>query len=350
MNIVVIGAGNSGLMMSAHFKINNHRVCLWNRSFSTIEKLQQDRVVNVKGILNSKVVLDVVTDNISEAMRNAELVVITTPSNTHADIARLLAPFVNNEITIVLNPGRTLGAVEFRNILSESNTEIPNIGETQTIIYTCRKINYCTVILYAFKRNVRIGFLNIASKKEIFSKLPKCYSEYLVLANNVLETSLGNVGAILHCAPVLLNAGWIENPETTFKYYYTGITPTISIFLEKLDKERIKIAKYFNIKIPSIIEWFEESYGVTGNNLYECLKNNFAYETIDAPKSLNHRYLNEDIRTGLVPLEAIGKATNISVKITTLLIDLAEELMNCNYRESGRNLSNIDINEIRQFI
>jgi len=150
---------------------------------------------------------------------------------------------------------------------------------------------------------------------------------------------------ILHCAPVLLNTGWIENKETSFLYYYSGITPSIANFLEKLDKERISVAAKLGHKIESVVDWFANCYNTRQDNLYDCIQAVQSYKTIDAPASLDHRYIFEDVATGLVPLEILGKHLGLEMKITQLVIDLSTELLSYDFRKHGRNLQGY-INEM----
>ena len=343
-SIVIIGAGNSGLAMAAHLSTTGHKVRLWNRSQETIEKLQKYRYINCKGLIHKKAKLEMVTTDIKEALRDSHLILVTTPANSHKDIAAKMAPHLNNDNLIILNPGRTFGAFEFSNILKMSRCSAnPKIAETQTIIYTCRKIGPNTVTILSYKKNVLLCSLDPRQNKDIINQLPIPLQNHLIPASSIIETSFGNVGMILHCAPTILNTGWIESPKTIFKYYYEGITPSISAFLEKIDKERLTVAKMLGKKLESTTDWLKRSYGISGSNLYDCIHNNVAYKTIDAPKSLKHRYLYEDIPCGLVPLEAIGNLIGVPVPMCSLVINIASEIVNEDFRKTGRNLNQLGL-------
>jgi opine dehydrogenase len=159
----------------------------------------------------------------------------------------------------------------------------------------------------------------------------------------MIQTSIGNVGMVLHCAPLLLNTGWTESEKNIYKYYYDGITPTIGKLIEKIDDERVAVSDALGDKVESTKDWFIRTYHVSGNNLFECIQNNEAYKTIDAPGSLKHRYIFEDVPCGLVPLEAIGLKLGLDMSCTTLIIDLASKLLNVDFRATGRNLGDLDI-------
>ena len=90
-------------------------------------------------------------------------------------------------------------------------------------------------------------------------------------------------------------------------------------------------------------DWLKKSYGVTGSNLFQCIQANLGYAEIDAPKTLQHRYLYEDIPTGLVPLEAVGKALGMAMPLTSMVIDLANAMVGADFRRNGRNLHRLGI-------
>ena len=143
----------------------------------------------------------------------------------------------------------------------------------------------------------------------------------------------------------MMNIGWIESKKVEFKYYYDGITPSIGAFLEKMDVERQRIAKEYGFAIESVKDWLNRSYHSKGSTLYECIRNTEAYKEIDAPSSLNTRYIFEDIPNGLVPIEALGKEKNIETPAISLIIELASMVMEKDYRSIGRNYSSSILNE-----
>lgn len=344
-NIAIIGAGNNGLTMAAHLAFNSYNVTLWNRTEKTVSKLLKSKEIHVSGKINGKAKLWHVTTSIREAIENADFIFITQPAHTHKELATKMAPYIKSGAVIVLNPGRTFGALEIYNTLKENSCKnIPLIAETQTIIYTCRKLSEDSVKLLELKKSTLLSALNYDDNSEFISLLPELLQDFYIPAKSMIETSIGNVGMILHCAPVLLNIGWIENKETKFLYYYSGITKSIALFLEKLDSERVLVSEALGCKVPNTREWLNYSYCVNGKNLFDSLQNVESYKTIDAPPSLEHRYIYEDISTGLVPLEAIGKMLDINMKNCSLVIDLATQILNYDFRKNGRSALKMGIN------
>ena len=335
-SICVLGAGNSGMAMAAWLSHLGYRVRLWNRTASHVQGIAESNAISVTGILQGSFPLEMVTDDMEMALGKGGLVLVTTPADAHESVAIKAAPFLTPGHTVILNPGRTWGALSFYETAKKSGSKAFRIAETQTILFTCRKLSERSVNIITLKGNILISALVKGDTEPILQSLPAGLKPHFVPAGSFVETSLGNVGMILHCAPVLMNIGWIENKATEFKYYYDGITPSIASFLEKLDCERIAVAAALGCKIRSLTDWIRQSYGVHAANLYDAIKNVDAYKIIDAPLSIRHRYLFEDVATGLVPLENAGNGLGVKVKCSSLIIDLASEILDVDFRNIGR--------------
>lgn len=337
MKITVIGAGNSGLAMAAHLSYSGNEIRLWNRTPKTIDKIKKTKTINLHGIIEDKVNIDVITSSIEEAIEQSELILVTTPASSHRELGTLLGKTMVKDIPIILNPGRTFGAMNFyAAFVAENKIFKPTVAETQTIIYTCRKDGDNHVTIYSLKTEVKIAALNKEDTKKIISRLPICIKKYYKAADSFLETSLGNVGMVLHCVPFMLNTGWTECNTAEYKYYYDGITPTISKFIEHIDNERVTVGRYLGLDLETTAQWLKKEYHSYGSTLYECIKNNKAYKEIDAPKTIYHRYIFEDVPNGLVPVEKLGKELQVDTPYITTAINLANALLEQDFRKDSR--------------
>lgn len=333
--ITIMGAGHQGLAMAAHLSANGVECLLWNRTEEHIKDIIETRQIRCKGILNKVVDISRASSDIGRVL--SKIIMVTTPSFAHRDLARLLAEYVDDSYIIILNPGRTFGALDFIQSLKDAGCRsLPCLAETQTIIYTCRRDVHNSVWLYAIKKGVMISALDPNNTERVLKAIPKCIRDNYIPASSYLETTFSNVGMILHCIPILMNVGWIENEKVKFEYYYDGISPSIAEVLERLDNERLAVAERLGCPVESVTEWLRRTYNTTGTNLYEHLQSNKFYRGIDAPKSIHHRYLDEDIPNGLVPLEDTGKNLGVETPIATCTINFANILTKCDYRGKGR--------------
>ena len=342
--VFVCGAGHQGLSMAAHLALNDIEVNLWNRTQKNIQNVLDTKVIHCSGIVTGDAHISKVSTDIADVFSN--FVMVTTPSSAHKDVARQLAPYVTPDTIIVLNPGRTFGAIDFAEELKKNGVkELPQIAETQTIVYTCRKSGPNSTSIFALKNDVKIAAIHGSDIDLILSRMPDCLKPYFSPVDSVALTSLSNIGMVLHCAPVMMNVGWIECEKVEFKYYYDGISRSVAHLLEKIDAERRAVAKAGGYEVESLKQWLERTYLVSGNDLYECIRNNEAYREIDAPPTINSRYIFEDVPNGLVPVEAMGKEFGVPTPNITTIINLACSVMDADYRETGRRFTSKQLKE-----
>lgn len=336
--VFVCGAGHQGLSMAAHLALCGVKVTLWNRTPEHIKEVMETGEIHCNGIIHGTAVIEKASSDIGEVV--SDFVMIATPSSAHRDIARELAPYVHKNMIIILNPGRTFGAIDFADVLRQYGVkEMPKIAETQTIVYTCRKDGVNSAHIYALKNGVKIAGLEKEYTRYIMDRLPDCIKPYFEAADSLALTSLSNVGMVLHCAPVMMNIGWIETEKVDFKYYYDGISKSVARFLEKIDCERLEVAKAAGFKIESTTDWLKRVYHVEGKDLFECIQNNVKYREIDAPDSIYCRYILEDIPNGMVPVENLGLQLGVSTIHIAMIIDLANAVMDRDFRKEGRRFS-----------
>ena len=342
--ITIIGAGHQGLAMAAHLSSEGVACNLWNRTEQHIRDILQTGQISCYGILEKETHVHQVSTDIRQVL--TKHVMVTTPSTAHRDIAHMLAPLVDESYTIILNPGRTFGALDFYSCLREAGcTKMPVVAETQTIIYTCRRDVKNSVRLYAVKNGVAIATVQPQQMTRAIKAIPQCIRSCFTPVNSSLVTSMSNVGMVLHCIPVLMNTGWIEAEHTNFEYYYSGISPSIAALLERLDAERVSVASAMGCSVETVKTWLQRTYHTTGDDLYQNLQSNVYYRGIDAPKTIHHRYLEEDVPNGLVPLEDAGRILGIPTPITSAAISLASALMQVDYRKTGRKYG-----KLREFL
>ena len=84
---------------------------------------------------------------------------------------------------------------------------------------------------------------------------------------------------------------------------------------------------------------------VSGKDLFECIRNNEAYREIDAPPTINTRYLYEDVPNGLVPVEAMGQEFGVPTPNISTIINLACSVMDVDYRRNGRKFTSEQLKE-----
>lgn len=353
IKFAVLGAGNGGTAMAAHLKKMGVQVRLYDRFWNAIEAIKRQKGIFLEGRLgNGFYRMDLITNEISEAVDGADIIMVVVPAFAHKYIAEHLAKYIQPGQIVVLNPGRTGGALEFAQIFGSKLEDI-YLCEAQTLIYASRKVKPHKTKVYGIKE--KVGIASIPSHKidRVLHLLNRFFPQF-VKWDSVLHTSLRNLGAVFHPAPTLLNVGRIEEKKESFDYYIQGISPTIARFLELVDAERISVAKAFGVEAPTAAEWLKQTYNSEGYDLYECIQHTRAYMGIKAPNKIRVRYVTEDVPMSLVPMIHLGRVAGIETPNMQLIVELASKLLRKNYWESGRTLKDMglegmNIQEIIEF-
>ncbi len=343
LSICVVGAGNGGLAMAGHLGVLGFDVRLFNRTDAALSGVRWHGGVHMSGAVHGFGPVALATSDISLALRGADLVMIVTPATAHAELARCMAPYLEDGQVVVLNPGRTGGALEFRRVLGLLGARgEPVIAEAQTLLYASRAISRHEARIFKIKNGVPVAALPSYWTPEVLNLLDSAFPQFIA-GSNVLATSLENIGAVFHPALTILNAGWIEATRGDFDYYLQGITPSVAIFLEKVDEDRMAVARRLGVRSSTAREWLYLSYDAPGDTLYEAIHNTAAYRGIKAPQSIAHRYISEDVPMSLVPISSIGAMLGVPTPSIDMVIELGSILHGVDYRAVGRTVERLGL-------
>jgi opine dehydrogenase len=344
----VIGAGHGGKGMAAHLALMGFPVKLFNRTSENIAIIKARmgiELTSFEGGPHGFGKLEVVTSDIGEALEDAQVIMVVLPSTAHADIAKAAASFLKNGQIIVLNPGRTCGAIEFSQVLRENNCSVDVIvSEAETLIYASRSDGPALARIFGIKESVPLAALPATRTKEVLAALAPAYPQFID-GVSVLHTGLNNMGAIFHPALTLLNAGRIESTRGEFQFYIDGVTPTVARVLEVLDRERVTVASSLGIRARTALEWLKLAYDATGENLHEAIHNQPGYYGIQAPPTLNHRYITEDIPMSLVPIASLGDRFGVSTRGIDSIVQLACIIHRTDYNRRGRTVERLGLGQ-----
>jgi opine dehydrogenase len=341
MKVAVLGAGNGGQALAGYLSLKGFSVNLYNRSEKRIRHLKKNRGIQLRGLIKDFAPLSIITTSIKEAVRAVDLIMVVVPAHAHRFIAKICAPHLLEGQTIVLNPGRTGGALEFQNVLKEQGAkETVRIAEAQTFLFVSRVMGP-HVNISGIKNSVPVAALPSSDTENVLAMLKKIHPSF-ERAENVLETSLNNIGAIFHPSTMIFNMGRIESKEA-FGYYSDGITPQIARFLERLDNERRIVARSLHVSTLSTRDWLRTVYNAQGRSLYELIQDNGKYKGVGAPGSLLHRYILEDIPTGLVPMASLGHLLGVKTPVMNTIINIASEFYRTDFRHTGRTVESLKL-------
>jgi opine dehydrogenase len=341
--IAILGAGHAGRAMAGDLAVRGAPVALWNRTPSNIAVLRARGGVELAGEVEGFGRIGLITNDLAETLRGAQLIIANVPAFAHRDLAVHCAPYLTDGQMVVLNPGRTFGALEFRRSLRGSDcTADVVVAEAATNLMTARSTGPAESFISRIKHAVPVAALRPGRTPEVVAALNEWYPQFTA-ATSSLETSFSNVGAVIHPAITLLNAARIENDQGDFEFYWDGISPSVAAVLAAVDRERQAVAALLGVQVQSLMEWLASAYRATGSDLFEAVRANEGYRGITAPSTLEHRYILEDVPMSLVPIASAGRAFGLKTQAIDALILLAGLIMDTNYWTRGRTLESLGL-------
>lgn len=337
--------------------------------------------------------------DLEKLIQHSEVIIIAHPAQYLEETASILKDILHGKKTpLILAPPRTMATPYLWQILGDQYPIVSFATSPYSAKSPAPEIAY-------IKRRKRTW---MASLEGDFSEKQENIIRKLfpqALFNRVpATTSLGNIGAVFHPTTYLMNYDEIvtrEKEAKSYSFYMEGIYqhPAVGVMLERIDQIRLQIAReigipiyglherpleekwaklmqrlrtiessveasnieklrrirhrYLNIIHNSVVSaqhWLDYTYGVAripGEELGETIGRTPTYQRMSVPQS---RYIDEDIPTGLVPLEALAKRLNIEHQAITDILNLYHTKTGKDPRLSGRNLGIFDTDYLVKYL
>ena len=360
LTFAVLGAGHGGLAMAGYLGLREFEVRLYNRTPERLEPIRRRGAIELiahdgEEIPRGVGPLALATSDIEEAIDGADVIMVVVPANGHAWLAEAMAPHLANGQIIVLNPGRTGGALEVHHIFQQKGvTADVIVAETQTFLYASRAVNPAQVQIFRVKNSVPVAAIPAYRTPQAVTALAQAFTQFIP-GDNVIKTGMDNIGAVFHPAVTVLNSARIESTRGAFEYYVEGITPSVAKVLDAIDRERVAVGAAMGFNCMTAREWLYVAYDAVGQTLHDAIQANRGYYGITAPPHLQHRYLTEDVPMSLVPIASLGDMVGSPCPTIKTIIELANTMHGCDYWETGRTverlgLTGLDLQAIRQLV
>ena len=348
--VTVLGAGNGGQALAGHLALKGYSVRLFEHPDfgEKVSVIEGRGGIELRGNLEGFGKLEKATINAGEALTGANIVYVAAPAFAQKPIIDKAGPYIDEGMKVLFIPGN-FGSLEAVNWLDAGKKEGILLGETNTLPYACRQIEPGVVDIWGIKTKVLMAALPSERNEELIQTVGDMFPTDIVEMSNVLETSFSNLNMVLHCSTMILNTGLIESREGNFRFYTDGMTPSVCKISEIVDEERISIGRILGLRLQPQIQWLKETYNLEGNNLFEVLQGSNVYggHGADAPKTMTHRYLMEDVPYLLVPVASFGRAFGVPCPVIESIILLAGKINDRDYFSEGRTLEKMGFHSAR---
>lgn len=343
LKFAVLGAGAGGQTMAAQLKSKGYFVTLYDNDAAKIARLNELGKIVVTGKFECEGFPDIATTKIAEAVADVDVIMVTTTTDAHKEIADLCAPFLHDGEIFMLNPGHVGGALEASNIIRKVHgcTADVIIAETGDLMYACRSYEIGQTFQSGIKSKVEVATLPAGDVTRLLDKIGSIFTN-LKPAKNILETGFEGGGAMLHPVPSIMNVNRTDVGEN-YDYYMSGITPSVAKLVSACDAERLAVCEVLGLEVPSLVKTLQRTYKLEQEDLYELLQNNAAYKGLKSPTSLKHRFFVEDTACGLVPLASIGNMLGVETPVMNAYIMIAGIVCGRDFLKEGRTVEKLGL-------
>lgn len=350
--VAILGAGNGGLASAADLTLRGFDVRLFSRRDQTLAPIVESGGIRLEGVAGEGFVpIDAVTSDLAVAVAGADVVELVVPTTAIEYYGAALAPVLADGQPLFLNPGHTGGALHLAHGLRRAgfSGEI-RACEVASLTYACRVQGPGRVKIFNVATDLPFAAFPGRHADELFEVIRTLYPS-ITPADSVLETALHNVNAVEHPPQTILNAGWIEFSGGDYYFYREGTTPAVGRVIDALDSERLALARALGVRTKSFVEIFCEmgyttqAAAATGSS-YAAMQESEANWWIKAPASLDHRYLHEDVGTGLVPWAALGDVAGVDTPTMDNLIALGSLIAGRDYATVGLTLEKLGLDGV----
>jgi opine dehydrogenase len=348
-SVAILGAGNGGQAAAAHLTLAGIEVRLYSRRSETLDPIRENGGLELTGAAGEGTArVALLTSDLEEAVTGADLVMLTVPGTALPDYAARLAGLLGDRQPVLLNPGQTGGTLSFVNALhGAGHTAEVQVAEVATLTYACRIQAPARVHISNLAGSVPFASLPGRVGPELHALVSEIYPSADLRAS-VLETGLANINAIEHPPQTLMNAGWIEHTQGDYYFYIEGTTPSVGRVIDAVDAERLALAEAMGVHAVPFVEAFAAAgyttqHAVEVGTAHQALQESEANATFKGPKSLDHRYVHEDVGCGLVAWSAWARLAGVPTPTIDALIALASAATGRDYWTEGLTLDRMGL-------
>lgn len=336
--ITVIGAGSTGHAVAGVMSMRGFQVTFHDdeRFSKELEAVKELGYIQIRGKIRGCGTPAKVTTDPKEAVSGAEAIFVHVPADRHEEIARRIAPYLEDGQHIMIIPGN-LGSFIFRKVFQEMDI-------TAKVTLTEKEGNFCPCRLTA-PAEVTVGMpLNLKGK---VASLPASDTEKVLKAlegvveysanKNVLEGTMNAGNVINHIASTVLSTAEVEHKGNSYSLFKYAFTPTVVRCAEKIAEERGKVIEAMGMTVHGVPTGMIQKV----LHLDEHPEVRVFYEYMDGPNAVDHRYLHEDCGCGGALALSVAERLGMDMPVLRSFMGVAGALNDRDYIHGGRTLENL---------
>jgi opine dehydrogenase len=337
--VAVIGGGNGALTTAGDMALAGFNVRMWTAFPEEYGEIYETKTIKMRGLGRPGAAkIQVVTRDLGEAVRGAQVICSPSPAFSQADVAKSLAPYLHDGQVLLLSPG-SMGSYLFAKVFKEEGClKDIAIAEPGTLPYLTRKTAFDEVLVSGHAVRLPVGVFPARKTQTAVGVLRELYP-MVHPVENALSVALLNVGPVIHSVLVLLNTGPIEHLDA-WDIHNEGTTPSVKRLILAHDQERITLRKALGF--TSHHYPFKDHYDQNSNEpwMYGRKAHSDLVESESWREKLDfsHRYVQEDVKYNLALHCSIAELCGMRTPIAHSLLALIGAIVGEDFMRTGRTL------------
>ncbi|MEP2030767.1 MAG: NAD/NADP octopine/nopaline dehydrogenase family protein [Paracoccaceae bacterium] len=241
-----------------------------------------------------------------QLVESNDILIIALPAYGHKAVMDTLAPHIRDGQNIIISSHASLGAVYLAQALSARAINAPITAWGTTVVTGRRQAESIVVNVNTVRNRIDLCTVPDADSDRALTLCQRLFGDRFQPREGLLAISLSNLNPQNHMGIALGNMTRMERGETWSQGQ--NVTPKVGRLLEKLDLERLAIAKVLNLNVKTIFEHFHQSFHVPIASISEM--NQQMHDQGNGgtgPATADSRYVTEDVPYGLQLTAVLGR-------------------------------------------
>lgn len=351
MKIAVLGGGNGSFAAAGDFALARNEVRLWRRDADQVaaHRAAGSRILVKDHNGRHDVELALVTADIAEAVNGVELILCPAPAFAQPDIARQLAPHLQDGQVIFLPPA-TFGSMIFAQAARDAGIHAEvSFAETGTLPWLTRKHGPFEVAITIRAKRLPVGVFPLDQAAHALEVIGRAFPGVIEPCGDALSGALMNAGPIIHPPLIVMNAGPIEHFER-WDIHKEGTQAAIRRVTDALDAERIAVREalgYGAPHFPLAHHYAKEGeIWMYGRGSHDRLTDSGDWR--ERIVLTEHRYMREDLRLGLSLLVSVGALASVATPLAKAFLALGGAICGEDFAREGRTLKTLRLGNLNK--
>ncbi len=302
LRIGIVGAGAIALGTAALLHRNQHVPVLWSPSGKSTHVFRT-APLRVHGVFEAEFSPEI-AQSAKELVDQSDALILALPATGHKSVMDAIAPHIRDGQHVIVSSHASFGALYLVARLAERGVSAPVTAWGTTIVSGRRTDN--AVRVNTVRAQVDLCTVPDTFSAEALELCQTLFGDRFTPRDGLLAITLSNLNPQNHLGIALCNITRMERGEDWSQGL--NVTPKVGRLMEKLDLERLEIAKVLGLDVKTIFEHFHKSFHVPIGTISDMNQemHRHGYGGL-GPATADSRYVTEDVPYGLEVTAVLGR-------------------------------------------